>query len=103
MMFVCKMMEFIKEFVLILSLIGNIYEVINYIESFLKEWKVEMVWNYKGGLIVMFFGCDIFWYCMLMVYVDIFGVMVKEIKVDGRLIIDLIGGFCYNLIEGEYC
>ena len=29
--------------------------------------------------------------------------MVKEIKEDGRLTIDLIGGFKYNAIEGEYC
>lgn len=29
--------------------------------------------------------------------------MVKEIKPNGRLKIDLIGGFNYNSIEGEYC
>ena len=29
--------------------------------------------------------------------------MVKEIKEDGRLAIELIGGFTYNAIEGEYC
>lgn len=29
--------------------------------------------------------------------------MVKEIKEDGRLAIDLIGGFHFNAIEGEYC
>lgn len=29
--------------------------------------------------------------------------MVKEIKEDGCLVIELIGGFMYNVIEGEYC
>lgn len=29
--------------------------------------------------------------------------MVKEIKENGRLALDLIGGFHFNAIEGEYC
>src|SRR5690606_11441932 len=29
--------------------------------------------------------------------------MVKEVKSNGRLRLDLIGGFRYNSIEGEYC
>lgn len=29
--------------------------------------------------------------------------MVKAIKPDGRLKLDLVGGFRYNSIEGEYC
>lgn len=62
-----------------------------------------MYCNWKGGLVVIIFGKDIDYYCMLMVYVDILGVMVKEIKLSGCLKIDLIGGFCYNFIEGEYC
>ena len=40
---------------------------------------------------------------MLTAHVDTLGAMVKEIKPNGRLKIDLIGGFKYNSIEGEYC
>src|SRR4051812_4784699 len=40
---------------------------------------------------------------MLTAHVDTLGAMVKEIKANGRLRIDLIGGFKYNSIEGEYC
>lgn len=65
--------------------------------------KIFYYLNNKGGLIVMFFGKDDMKYCMLIVYVDMFGVMVKEIKVDGWLFLILIGGYCFNVIEGEYC
>jgi putative aminopeptidase FrvX len=40
---------------------------------------------------------------MLTAHVDTLGAIVKEIKSNGRLTIDLIGGFTYNSIEGEYC
>jgi putative aminopeptidase FrvX len=40
---------------------------------------------------------------MLTAHVDTLGAIVKDIKPSGRLMIDLIGGFNYNSIEGEYC
>lgn len=40
---------------------------------------------------------------MLTAHVDTLGAMVKEIKPNGRLRLDLIGGFTYNSIEGENC
>ena len=36
-------------------------------------------------------------------HVDTLGAMVRQIKPDGRIKLDLIGGFKYNAIEGEYC
>ncbi len=38
---------------------------------------------------------------LLTAHVDTLGAMVKEIKADGRLKIDLIGGFRYHSIEGN--
>lgn len=96
-----KTMELIKELVSIPSPTGNTYEVINYIESLLKEWKVETVRNHKGGLIATLPGRDTSRHRMLTAHVDTLGAMVKEIKADGRLKIDLIGGFRYNSIEGS--
>ena len=40
---------------------------------------------------------------MLTAHVDTLGAMVKEIKSSGRLKIDLIGGYDWQAIEGEYC
>ena len=36
-------------------------------------------------------------------HLDTLGAMVRAIKADGRLKMDLVGGFVYNAIEGENC
>ncbi|MCY8579985.1 M42 family metallopeptidase [Bacillus haynesii] len=98
-----KTMELIKELVSIPSPTGNTYDIIDYINRFLQKEGVETRLNRKGGLIATIPGRDKSRHRMLTAHVDTLGAMVKEIKPDGRLKIDLIGGFNYNSIEGEYC
>lgn len=93
----------LKELVSIPSPSGNTNEVITYVENFLKEHQVETTRNRKGGLIATLPGKNTSQHRMLTAHVDTLGAMVKEIKPSGRLKIDLIGGFKYNSIEGEYC
>ena len=73
-----KILELIQNLTNINSPSGNAYNAISYVKQ-----KVEHL-GYSA-------------------HVDTLGAMVKEIKEDGRLTIDLIGGFKYNAIEGEYC
>ncbi|MCM3566907.1 M42 family metallopeptidase [Neobacillus mesonae] len=82
---------------------GNTNEVIRYVEKFLSELSIKTTRNHKGGLIAVMEGQDSSKHRMLTAHVDTLGAMVKEIKPSGRLKIDLIGGFRYNSIEGEYC
>ncbi|WP_080846143.1 M42 family metallopeptidase [Cytobacillus gottheilii] len=82
---------------------GNTNEVIGFVEKFLQELKVETKRNRKGGLIATLPGKDDQNHRMLTAHVDTLGAIVKEIKPSGRLKLDLIGGFRYNSIEGEYC
>ncbi|MEK5100149.1 M42 family metallopeptidase [Bacillus sp. FSL W8-0848] len=96
-------MQLIKELVSIPSPTGNTYQIIEYIHQLLQEQGVETRFNRKGGLIATIPGRDESKHRMLTAHVDTLGAMVKEIKPDGRLKIDLIGGFRYNSIEGEYC
>ncbi|MBG9543392.1 M42 family metallopeptidase [Cytobacillus firmus] len=93
----------LKEIVSIPSPSGNTNEVITYVEKFLNELNVETKRNRKGGLIATLPGKDENNHRMLTAHVDTLGAIVKEIKPGGRLKIDLIGGFKYNSIEGEYC
>ncbi|WP_456275078.1 M42 family metallopeptidase [Bacillus sp. AK128] len=95
--------ELIKQLVSIPSPSGNTDEVITYVEGFLSELNVETKRNRKGGLIATIQGKNKDQHRMLTAHVDTLGAMVKEIKPSGRLKIDLIGGFRYNSIEGEYC
>ncbi|MFF2450787.1 M42 family metallopeptidase [Neobacillus sp. NPDC058068] len=82
---------------------GNTNEVITFVEKFFAEQAIETKRNRKGGLIATIEGKDSSRHRMLTAHVDTLGAMVKEIKPSGRLKIDLIGGFKYNSIEGEYC
>ncbi|MBY6052662.1 MULTISPECIES: M42 family metallopeptidase [Bacillaceae] len=93
----------LKKIVSIPSPSGNTNEVITYVEKFLNELNVETKRNRKGGLIATLPGKDENNHRMLTAHVDTLGAIVKEIKPSGRLKIDLIGGFKYNSIEGEYC
>jgi putative aminopeptidase FrvX len=82
---------------------GNTYDAISFAEKFLHTINVETKRTCKGGLIATLPGKDPSKSRLLTAHVDTLGAMVKEIKKNGRLKIDLIGGFKYNSIEGEYC
>lgn len=82
---------------------GNTVNIINYIEDQLTAEGIETRRNNKGGLIATIPGKTAEKQRMLTAHVDTLGAMVKEIKANGRLRLDLIGGFTYNSIEGENC
>lgn len=96
-------MELIKELVSIPSPTGNTERIIKFIENKMNELGVQNNRNNKGGLIVTIPGKDDKKHRLLTAHVDTLGAMVKEIKSSGRLKIDLIGGYDWQAIEGEYC
>lgn len=96
-------LELIKQLVNIPSPSGNTTKVIQFVEDYFKELGVETKRSRKGGLIATLPGKNNDEHRMLTAHVDTLGAMVKEIKSNGRLKLDLIGGFRYNAIEGEYC
>ncbi|MDP4084346.1 MAG: M42 family metallopeptidase [Bacillota bacterium] len=96
-------MKLLSDLVSIPSPSGNTNNVITFVEKFFKNLQIETKRNRKGGLIATINGKDSTKHRMLTAHVDTLGAMVKEIKANGRLRIDLIGGFKFNSIEGEYC
>lgn len=96
-------MTYLKNLVNIPSPSGYTDEVITYVEDFFQSLKLETMRNNKGGLIVTLPGKSTTETRMLTAHVDTLGAMVKEVKPSGRLKLDLIGGFRFNSIEGEYC
>lgn len=96
-------MNLLRELVSIPSPSGNTSEVITYVSQYLEKAGIASRRNRKGGLLATIPGKDSTKHRMVTAHVDTLGAMVKEIKGNGRLKIDLIGGFQYNSIEGEYC
>jgi putative aminopeptidase FrvX len=95
--------KLLKQLVSIPSPSGNTFEVIAFVEKFLNELGISSKRNHKGGIIATIEGKESGKQRLLTAHVDTLGAMVKEIKANGRLKIDLIGGFKFNSIEGEYC
>ncbi|PXW93199.1 putative aminopeptidase FrvX [Streptohalobacillus salinus] len=95
--------KLLKDLVRIPSPSGNTTEVIQFVSQYFDTLGIETKRNRKGGLIATLPGKNNKEQRMLTAHVDTLGAMVKEIKTDGRLKLDLIGGFRYNAIEGEYC
>nr|WP_227001888.1 M42 family metallopeptidase [Virgibacillus necropolis] len=95
--------DLISQLVSIPSPSGSTEKVIKFVEDYLNDLKVQTKRNRKGGLIATLPGTNSEEHRMLTAHVDTLGAMVKEVKEDGRLRLDLIGGFGYNSIEGEYC
>lgn len=96
-------LSLLKDLLNIPSPSGNTNEVISFAEDFISNLGIETRRNRKGGLLATIKGKNDDQHRILTAHVDTLGAMVKEIKPSGRLKLDLIGGFKYNSIEGEYC
>ncbi|WP_054712295.1 M42 family metallopeptidase [Bacillus sp. JCM 19041] len=92
----------LKQLVEIPSPSGFTNDVIDFVESYLNKSGIQTMKTNKGALIATIEGTDNVKQRMLTAHVDTLGAITKEIKANGRIKIDLIGGFAYNSIEGEY-
>jgi putative aminopeptidase FrvX len=98
-----EIVRFIKELVHIPSPSGNTEAAIQYMKEFFEEYEVPFNITNKGALLATIKGEDDTKHRLLTAHVDTLGGMVKEIKSDGRLKLDKIGGYYWNTVEGEYC
>jgi putative aminopeptidase FrvX len=96
-------LELIAQLTAIPSPSGNTNEAIAFVESYLGHLGVLSRRTSKGALLATLDGKDTSKSRLLTAHVDTLGAMVKEIKTNGRLKMDLVGGFKFNSIEGEYC
>lgn len=95
--------DLVSELTTIASPTGNTFEIIAYINKLVTKWGYEAKVNRKGSLIITVKGKNHDEQRFVTAHVDTLGAMVRAIKPDGRLKLELIGGFRFNAIEGEYC
>ena len=82
---------------------GYTKNMIEYIKNQLESMKISYEIGNKGSLVAKVEGVDQEKEITLSAHVDTLGAIVKDIKSNGRLSIDLIGGYMVNTIEGENC
>lgn len=75
-----------------------------HVASELERFAIPFRRTIKGALVAELAGGDpALGRRTLSAHVDTLGAMVKEIKDDGRLKLERIGGYDWATIEGEYC
>lgn len=82
---------------------GYTNDIMNYLKEEIEFFGYETFRTNKGALMVSVKGKDDSRHRVVTAHVDTLGAIVRAIKPNGRLKIDLVGGFIYNSIEGENC
>lgn len=97
------MVEQIEALTRIPSPSGYTAKIVGYMESLLKAMQVDYRITNKGSLIVTIDGKTNHRERTISAHLDTLGAMVKELKSDGRIRFDKIGGYLMNAVEGENC
>ncbi|HEM4974654.1 M42 family metallopeptidase [Streptococcus suis] len=82
---------------------GFTTDIMNYIKAEVESFGYTANKTAKGGVLVTVPGENDQEHRMVTAHLDTLGAMVRAVKSDGRLKMDLVGGFGYPSIEGENC
>ena len=95
--------DYLKKLTSIPSPTGFTREVADYLVEELERLGYKPIRTNKGGVNVIVKGKDDNKHRVVTAHVDTLGAMVRAIKADGRLKMAKIGGYPWNMIEGENC
>ena len=96
-------LTYLQELLSIASPTGFTSQVTDYVEDLVQGWGYESQRTAKGNVLVTVEGQDTERHRVVTAHVDTLGAIVRAIKPDGRLKMDKIGGYPWNMIEGENC
>ena len=82
---------------------GFTRQVADYLVEELERLGYSPIRTNKGGVNVIVKGKDDYKHRVVTAHVDTLGAMVRAVKSDGRLKMAKIGGYPWNMIEGENC
>ena len=95
--------DYLKKLTSIPSPTGYTREVADYIVGEVERLGYTVIRTNKGGVNVIVKGKDDNKHRVVTAHVDTLGAMVRAVKADGRLKMAKIGGYPWNMIEGENC
>ena len=95
--------DYLKKLTSIPSPTGFTREVADYLVEEVERLGYTAIRTNKGGVNVVIKGKDDSKHRVVTAHVDTLGAMVRAVKGDGRLKMAKIGGFPWNMIEGENC
>ena len=95
--------DYLKKLTSIASPTGFTREVSDYLAEEIERLGYTAIRTNKGGVNVVVKGKDDNKHRVVTAHVDTLGAMVRGVKADGRLKMAKIGGYPWNMIEGENC
>ncbi|MGX7089741.1 M42 family metallopeptidase [Gemella morbillorum] len=95
--------NYIKKLISIDSPTGFTREISTYLIEEIEKLGYKAIRGNKGGVNVVVEGKNDKKHRIVTAHVDTLGAIVRAIKPDGRLKIAQIGGYPWNMIEGENC
>ena len=95
--------DYLKKLTSIPSPTGFTREVADYLVDEITRLGYKAIRTNKGGVNVIVKGKDDNKHRVVTAHVDTLGAMVRAVKSDGRLKMAKIGGYPWNMIEGENC
>ncbi|MFK8242450.1 MULTISPECIES: M42 family metallopeptidase [unclassified Facklamia] len=98
-----KTLDYLTQLLEIPSPTGFTTGVTNYLINVLENLGYKPYRTAKGNVIVTVLGADDEHHRVVTAHIDTLGAIVRAVKGDGRLKMDKIGGFPWNMIEGENC
>lgn len=96
-------LDYIVRLTSIPSPTGFTREIMQYVQDEVERLGYAVTKTAKGGVLVTVEGENQQEQRLLTAHLDTLGAMVRAIKPDGRIKLDLVGGFGYPSIEGENC
>lgn len=96
-------LDYLKEIIQIPSPTGYTNRIQNYLIEKLKFMGYNPIHTPKGNIYIEVLGKNNDKARYITAHVDTLGAMVKSVKDNNRLMIHKIGGFPFNMIEGENC
>lgn len=94
--------EFLEELLNTPSPSGFTHQALELVEDKLQSFGLETHYTKKGALVATIEGADKSRDLSLAAHVDTLGLMVKEIKANGRIKATRVGGFSFQSVENEY-
>ncbi len=95
--------NYLKKLTSIVSPTGYTKEVGDYLVEEVERLGYKAVRGNKGGVNIKVLGKDDTKHRVVTAHVDTLGAMVRAVKEDGRLKLAKVGGYPWNMIEGENC
>lgn len=95
--------QLVEKLVTIPSPTGYTTQMMQWVQDYIEEIGYTVEKTNKGSVIFKLEGKSSATARLLTAHVDTLGAMVREVKADGRLKLNRVGGFVWNAVENEGC